>query len=320
MPSTKKLTTLSIVILLLAVIVFYVGFVPKTYEHTISLPYSMSKTGEQLNNPTNLVKWYLPFAGNDSLQQSGKNGSNVELTSGDYTLRVAEPSSIGSVLEAGYNGKRKQFLFNTSSDSGDLDVCDVKLVYKSTLFSHWTDKGGLEKNARQSLENLKNYMEDTRRFYGFEIEQTTVADTAFIFLSTTVPLSEKRVATKKLFEELIAYAEQKNGGYNGTRIFYSVPYGKDQTMLFASIGVSNMIVTPAGSPIQYKRMPFGKNLIAANYQGPYRDIKKAYEALENFKADHKLSSMAIPYQKFISEGYDFADDQVVQMKVYYPIF
>ena len=67
-------------------------------------------------------------------------------------------------------------------------------------------------------------------------------------------------------------------------------------------------------------MPFGKNLLMAVYQGPYGEISKAFTALENFKADHKLSSMAIPYQKFLSEGFDFSDSQIVQMKVYYPIF
>ena len=67
-------------------------------------------------------------------------------------------------------------------------------------------------------------------------------------------------------------------------------------------------------------MPFGKNLLVANYHGPYGEVHKAYTALENFKADHRLSSMAIPYQKFLQEGYDFSDDEIVQMKVYYPVF
>ena len=72
--------------------------------------------------------------------------------------------------------------------------------------------------------------------------------------------------------------------------------------------------------LAHKKMPFGKNLLVANYHGPYGEVHKAYTALENFKADHRLSSMAIPYQKFLQEGYDFSDDEIVQMKVYYPVF
>jgi effector-binding domain-containing protein len=119
---------------------------------------------------------------------------------------------------------------------------------------------------------------------------------------------------------LISYAEKRDAGYNGTRIFYAVPYGTEQIMLFASIGVTNRINIPESEEIQYKKMPFGKNLLMATYQGPYGEVSKVYTALENFKSDHKLSSMAIPYQKFLSEGYDFSDEEVVQMKVYYPIF
>jgi hypothetical protein len=164
-----------------------------------------------------------------------------------------------------------------------MDECTVTLQYKNSLLAHWLDRGKLEEKAVESLENLKTFMEDTRLFYGYEIEQTTVTDTAYIFKSSIVPLTDK-------------------------------------IMLFASIGVANEVKVTPGAPIQYKRMPLGKNLLMATYQGPLNQVSKVFYAMENFKADHKLSSMAIPYFKFISDGIDFADDQVVQLKVYYPIF
>jgi len=48
--------------------------------------------------------------------------------------------------------------------------------------------------------------------------------------------------------------------------------------------------------------------------------EKAYKALEEYKKDHNLVSMAIPFQKFMGDGYDFDDNQIVQLKVYYPVF
>jgi effector-binding domain-containing protein len=173
--------------------------------------------------------------------------------------------------------------------------------------------------VEENLETLKDYMTDTRRFYGFEIQEITVQDTAFLFKRETVPLAEKQVAMKRIFEFLINYANQQNAGYNGTRIFYTLQSANEIT-LFASIGVTNMIEPSAASGIEYKRMPLGKNLIAASYQGPFGQSEKAFRALEMFKKDHNLSSMAIPFQKFMSDGYDFSDDQVVQLKIYYPVF
>jgi effector-binding domain-containing protein len=316
----KKYLYLLLTLLLIAAAIIYTCFVSKTYEKEVTVPYTMQKTGEQLNQLNNIVKWHIPFSFNDSLK-THKGLKKLKTTSlNDLNITVFTSSTISSVLEMQKGNKKNQFLFSAVPDTGNLTSCKVKLIYKTTLWNKLLDGGGLIKNAEASLENLKNYMEDTRLFYGYEIKQSTVADTSFLFKSLIVPLAEKRTVTKQLFDELIAYAKAKNGEYNGIRIFYSTPYGSDKIMLFASIGVSNEIITKPGEAMQYKRMPLGKNLLEATYQGPYKDVVSVYDALEAFKSDHSLTSMAIPYQKFLSDGYDFADDQIVQMKIYYPIF
>lgn len=318
MPLTKQIVIRTLLTILLAAGAFFITFIPQIYEKEVTVPYTMLKTGEQLSSTANVVKWYLPFA-HDEMTKKNPIGKK-EIRPSYHMVKVTDVTSISAVLVASWKKKQKQFHFTAISDSGDMSSSKIKLTYKSTLLNKWIDKGKLISNAQKSLENLKAYMEDTRQFYGYQIEQTTVTDTSFIFISATVPLTEKRAVTKKLFEQLITYSKQKNAGYTGTRIFYTVPYGKDQIMLFASIGVSSRVETKPGEQIQYKRMPWGKNLLMASYQGQYKDISKVFTALEKFKSDHNLSSMAIPYQKFLSDGYDFADDQIVQMKVYYPIF
>jgi effector-binding domain-containing protein len=316
----KKYLYAFLAFVLIGVAIVYTFFVTKTYEKEITVPFTMQKTGEQLNQLDKIVKWHVPFSFNDSLKIN-KGLKKLKTTSiNGLTITVVTSSTISSILEIQKDKQKKHFLFSATPDTGNLTSCKVKLIYKTSLLNKLLDKGGLIKNELASLENLKTYMEDTRLFYGYEIKQSTVADTSFLFKSAIVPLTEKRAATKKLFEELIANANARNGEYNGTRIFYSTPYGPDKIMLFASIGVSKEIITKPGEAMQYKRMPFGKNLLEAAFQGPYKNVGSVYEALEAFKADHSFTSMAIPYQKFLSDGYDFADDQVVQMKVYYPIF
>ncbi|MBL7740886.1 MAG: GyrI-like domain-containing protein [Chitinophagaceae bacterium] len=316
----KRKFLLTAVILLLTAFIFYSGFVVRSYSYQVTVPYPMLKTGEQFNTPKRVVRWYLPFATDDTAKRNVLDKNSKYITAGEYALEITEPSTISAVLRSAFRNTTKEFLFTAASDPADMSSCTVTMNWRSTLFSRWTDKGGLEEKAKLSLENLKTFMEDTRQFYGYEIERTTVADTSFLFLSVTVPTAEKRKATKDLFDRLIAYAQEKGAGYTSTRIFYSTPYGKDQLMLFASIGITNRVQTAPGEPFQYKKMPLGKNLLTATYQGPYGEVAKAYTALENFKTDHKLTSMAIPYQQFLSDGYDFAEDQVVQMKVYYPVF
>lgn len=306
-----------IILMAIAAFVFYVSVVPKTFRHRVSIPFGMLKTGEQLYNPAYLVKWYVPFTQTDShaFDSTTKN----TISNGNYSLEINDQTLVGAVLKSRSGTNQKEFLFNVVPDTLSALESIVTLSYINTLFNEWFKRDELVKNALQSLANLKDYMEDTKRLYGYEIRITTVADTSFLFLSGTVPVAEKRAATKKLFEQLIAYADKKKAGYNGTRIFYSQKLD-DEITLFASIGVSNFVLIDPGEPFEYKRMPYGKNLLEAAFQGPFGNVYKVYEALETFKTDRQLVSMAIPFQKFMSDGYDFSDSQVVQMKVYYPIF
>jgi hypothetical protein len=311
----------SLLIITIAALCFITGFVflyPVKIQKKVMVPYTMYKAGEQFNKSENLINWYVPFAGNSGTVII-KSGKSHMVTSGGYSAEIGNITMFSASIEAGYKSNQKTFFFTALSDSAEMLSSTIILSYKSTLFRKWAGKSVLEKNAEQSLENLAGYMTDTKRFYGFDIQKVLVEDTSFLFSRMVVLFKNRKEGTRKIFEKLIDYAEENMAGYNGTRIFYSLKSG-DEVILFAGIGVSKMMETTPDGSIQYKRMPFGKNLLVTTYQGPFGESYRAFEALEKFRKDQGLSSMAIPYQKFLSDGYDFSDDQVVQMKVYYPIF
>jgi len=305
-------------LLVSGLIVWGLFFYPVPVKKTIQVPYTMFKSGEQFTNASNLVKWYAPFTINDTAGISKETGKHI-ITSGSYSAVISDISLFSAVIKAKHHGKEKAFSFTALTDSSEAAATFVTLAYHTTLFRKWFVKTVLEKNANKSLENLRDYMTDTRRFYGFEIQLVPVEDTLFLFSRRAVPVTQRKEATKKIFEQLIAYAEKNGAGYNGNRIYYTLKSG-DEITIFASIGVSNMTETAPDDVLQYKRMPYGKKLLMTSYQGPFNQSDKAFKALEAFKADHTLSSMAIPFQKFMSDGFDFEDDQVVQLKIYYPVF
>lgn len=297
---------------------WFLFFYPVRITRSVKVPYTMFKAGEQLTNARNLVRWYEPFLPADT---SGivKSNDKQLVRSGDYSAEINNTTMYSTLLTAGYKNSKKEFALNAFTDTTASSSSTVTLVYYTNLFHQWFSKPVLEKNAEKSLENLREYMTDTRRFYGFEIQMVPVEDTVFLFSRVTVPLAERKEATKKLFEKLIAAAEKWNAAYNGTRIYYSQKTDTDIT-LFASIGITNLVDIPANSDIELKRMPFRKNLLVANYQGAFGQSNKAIRALEAFITDHSLTNVAIPFQKFMSDGYEFDDDQVVQLKIYYPVF
>ncbi len=313
----KKIFYIALAILIL-LFGYYLFFVPVKINKQIQVPFSMYKSGEQLNSLQQITKWNIPFS---TMDTTGINvdKKNYSITSGDYHLLLSDITPYSSSFKTKYKNKEQLFSWKALLDSANGNTSIIHLTYTSTPFRKWFQKNKLEEDAEKSLDNLKDYMSESKRFYGFEIEKTTVEDTTLLFTRQTCAINERQAVTKTMFEKLINYAAAKNAGYNGTRLYYTVVNGNEIT-IFASIGISNVLETSENEEVQFKRMPFGKNLLVTNYQGPFMDTKKVYRALEAFKTDHNLLSMAIPYAKIMSDGYDFEDNQVVQLKIYYPVF
>lgn len=301
MKNGKSRLLLLIVLPLLGLVAAFIGFRNKTFREQVQINYPLLKTGEQLRSAEQVKRWYLTASGEND------------------TLSVSEQTPFSARIIARNKGNEKAFRFSIDGDTLNAQLSYVTLSYEQTLFQHWFSKEPLVQDARKSLQNLKAYMEDSKRFYGYDIQLVKVEDTSFLFKSVTVPLEMKREATRKLFDELIAYANTTDAGYNGIRIFYSLKGEKD-IKLFVSIGVTKAIEPDAASGIEYKKMPLGKNLLVANYQGSLSEVYKAYQAIDRFKSDHNFTSMAIPFQKILSDGYDFDENQLVQLKVCYPVF
>ena len=308
-----------LVILIPIVVFFFFAMSPRVYQREVIIPYSLLKVREQLTVPANIAKWYYPFS-SSGVTGAGYEESHLQrLISGEYSLQLNETKQVGAYYTAGRSNRVKNFLFTITTDSIGAES-KVILTYKSSPLSKWLGKNDLEVHAEKSLQQLKERMEDSKAMYGFEIQNEPVVDTAFLFKTKTVKLSERSQGMKQLFDELLKYAQDRKIDHNGVKIFYSQRRGVDELELYAGIGVNQYVITEATDPVQFKRMPAGKNLLSAFYQGPYGKVHEAYEALNEFKTDHRLISMAIPFEKFLGSDYSFTDSQTVQLKVYYPIF
>lgn len=304
-----------IVLLLASFFVFYILFFHNEFQKTIHLPLPILTVTDQFKNPENLQKWFAPF---DTGGDVAVDSATKKINAGDFQVQIRDESLYSSLLTYSTTENEKQFIIAAQPDTAKNSITSLSIIYKSSYFKKWFGQDDLTKNALSSFDGFREYIEDSKRVYGYEIKPVKVVDTLFLFERRTVPLADKRKGMKSIFENLIAYAEKNNLGYTGNRIFYSLKTGNTIT-LFASIGITRETEIPGNAAIEIKRMPFEKKLLEATYQGTFGESNKVFEALEKFIADHYLATMGIPYQKFISDGYDFADEQVVQMKVYYPI-
>jgi effector-binding domain-containing protein len=276
---------------------------------------------EIMTRVKNIPQWYSPFAGKDTTEITIKLSSEKIISFNNYSLQIEQQTPFNLIVKTiGANNKAQRFTFLLSADTTNDELSLVELTYTTTTFKKWFSKNELEENAEKSLINLKSYLEDNKKLYGFAIERETVSDTTFVLGRRTISVGQKRETLKNLYEELEKYALINNLDFNGTRIFNSYKNSPTEITLLAGIGINKPMTIHTDGAFEYKKMPLGGKLLSAIYQGPLSDVQKVYDALEKYRSDHHLTAMAIPFIKFLNDGYDYADDQIVQLKAYYPVF
>jgi effector-binding domain-containing protein len=308
----KKIIIASCV--LLAAFILYAVFVPNIYQKEIKVNSSLSLATAQITTLTNIAKWYLPFANSDT---SGTKITRDKIENSGYSLGLSKNTGLSVWYKVGEDGRSKDIVFSVMADTARSTK--IILSYACTLWDKMFGSGTILKNADESLSNLKDYFGDTKKMYGYQIEVTTVTDTAFLFTSAVVAKNIKKEAFKNLYESLVRHAAENNMGYTGVRIFYTAPYGNDSIHLFTSIGITN--TSPAGfnEKFSLKKMPFNGRLLSAYYQGSFGNLRNVIKSLSDFESDHAMTAMAIPFVKLITEGTDFDDNQVIQARAFIPI-
>jgi hypothetical protein len=259
--------------------------VPEKKELVVRVRLPLERVMLEFEDTARLVKWYAPY------------------------------QSKAYALE---DGKTNPLFFVVSPDTTDSKVTKIIFRYEASRLPIPGDD--LSESAAQSLQRLEEWMGTTEYVYGHKIVMTTVTDSSFLFQTRVVDSNQESAEAKKIFDELIAYAEKRNAHYNGVRIYYTQSPKKGLTAIYASIGVDTYTPTGPDENIQYKMMPYGKKLLVMDYEGPFVQTKEMYRILEDYKRDNSLVSMAIPFQKFLSPGYGFADTQVVKTRISYPVF
>jgi hypothetical protein len=311
----KKIITLIVFALVIALLL-YATLVSTIKKKEILINAPVIRVQHQLSSIKSISRWYMPFANMDTA--AIKIRGNDKLETNTDSLRIATLTGLKAIYHVTENSQSKNIVFDLIADTAGYSK--VTLSYETTLWNKLIGNNPVIANAEKSLQYLKDYFEDAKKMYGFEMEVVEVTDTAFLFTSKVVASTAKKTAFKSMYESLIQYAAEKNMGFNGTKIFYTSPYGNDSVHIFTSIGITNPQNASLTGEYSLKKMPYKGRLLSAFYQGSFGNVHKVIDAMEQFKIDNGMTSMAIPFIKLITEGIDFDDAKIVQVRAYYPIY
>lgn len=294
----KNMKWLVIGIVFLLVLVY--AIVPAQKELVVKVSLPIERVMMEFELMDKIDQWYAPKK------------------SGGYSISIEKANPFEFIFVHAKDGKTTPLHFVVSPDTTDSKLTKIVYSYEQSRLPIPGDD--LEESAAASIDQLGEMLNTTTYVYGHKILTTTVTDSSFLFQSRVVNKLKEADETRKIFDELIAYAEKRNAGYNGVRIFYTQRVSKDEIALFASVGVNNYTPTGPDEKIQYKMMPYGKKLLILDFEGPYGKSKELFSVLEDYKRYNTMVSMAIPFIKYMSPGYGFADSQVVKVRVSYPVF
>lgn len=300
--------------LLLAIIVAIL-FIPFTVEKTVSVKDTQANIAAQTTKPDRIARWYVPFnTAADTVLTSNS------IAAGNSGLNISLKDPVSTILEPYNSNSKKKMLLEIFTDAQKPGETLAMLSYNSNLFRKITGQPELIQEAEKSLENLKNFIEDPQLRYGYKIGHTLVTDTTFFVKSGTAAPQELQDAVNKTYEELLNFSEQRGGGYNGVRIFNKRLNAEGLYEFSCAISVTGNFSGKPAPPIQLERMPYQKNLLMAEYTGPYKDVDKAYQALKEYAEDNKLTVMAIPFEKWTDGPVTVGGDDLVRLQVFLPVF
>lgn len=169
---------------------------------------------------------------------------------------------------------------------------------------NYFDAQALQKDFTTLLQSLKTYAEKRENLYGMDIQRNIVTDTVLVakkIMLNHEPTTEEIYAIVKELREYIATEKATATDQPMVNIRKDAP-----TEYFLMVGLPTNRVLPGKGSIELKRMPPGNIAIGEITGGP-ETVKRAFEQMENFRADFRLTSVAIPYAKLITDRTEIRD-------------
>ncbi|WP_290795407.1 hypothetical protein [Flavihumibacter sp. UBA7668] len=282
----KNILTLTII---LATVLVLIVLLTKNFqsEITINSPVSADKTAQHILQDSSLtIKELNPYTYLLRIRNRNQQEQLVRLL---IQPKIQKPST--SQLRFQYFKKGIQFILPSKNDPVNL-----------------------------LAERMNSYLINTELLYGYKIERTTVQDTTYLFKTILVPTDSLLSKMNLVYDSLIQYAAEKKLSYRGVRIFNIYRMDSNYSQLNASISIHTPLTETLPTGIEFKQMPYKKNLLVAAFKGRFNQLNLAFEALERYKTDYDLVNMAIPYAELPVDVTIQSDNQEVELRVYYPYF
>jgi hypothetical protein len=161
-------------------------------------------------------------------------------------------------------------------------------------------------------------MEKTENIYGIDIRQTKVSDSALVSTRRRFDHSPTVQDVYDMIQSLKNYIMQNNAIELNSPMLNVFQINSLHYEAMTAIAVNKPL--PQTNEFAPKFLLKGGNILEAQIQGGPHKIETALKELENYRADYRFTSPAIPYQLLVTDRTKEQDTAKWITKLYYPVF
>jgi hypothetical protein len=176
----------------------------------------------------------------------------------------------------------------------------------------------LEATTVDILNNMRKFLENNKNIYDIDVSIVGVKDTLLI----TVKKVFKNYPSPQDVYSLIGML-QNYAAYNGAK---QTGYPMLNIRTKDSINFETMAGLPVSKSLKnsgiilQKEIPSTGRMLTTNIKGGPYTIARTFHHLEDYIADYKFTSPAIPYQSIITNRLQESDTTKWETIIYYPIY
>ena len=297
---------LSIAFLLAAVYLF----IPRKIKIEVTVPLNAALPGvfRTLINDSNWNKWWpgeTPFAYNKqtySIKRRLFNVFDIDIYSDKDTIN----SQMELVL---INENTMTILWNAEQISSNDPF--------KRFIGHRHAKQ-TEKNMNAILQSLKTFLQKKENIYGVDIKEALVKDSALISTRRQFDHYPNAQEVDSMIQSLKKYISQNNAIEKNSPMLNVFKLGNSRYEAMTAIPVDKAL--PKTNEFAPKFLLKGGNILEAEIQGGTYTIEKGLKELENYRADYKFNTPAIPYQLLVTDRTKEPDTTKWITRLYYPVF
>jgi len=297
---------LSIAFLLAAVYLF----IPRKIKIEVTVPLNAALPGvfRTLINDSNWNKWWpgeTPFAYNKqtySIKRRLFNVFDIDIYSDKDTIN----SQMELVL---INENTMTILWNAEQISSNDPF---------KRFIRHRHAKQTEKNMNAILQSLEIFLQKKENIYGVDIRETLVTDSALISTRRKFDHYPNAQEVDSMIQSLKKYISQNNAIEKNSPMLNVFELGNSRYEAMTAIPVDKAL--PKTNEFAPKFLLKGGNILEAEIQGGTYTIEKGLKELENYRADYKFNTPAIPYQLLVTDRTKEPDTTKWITRLYYPVF